>query len=55
MSTRIAINAYKAAYIMLESGLKLEEVKTALSSVSQPVKGYYYIGDVNKHIERVKK
>jgi hypothetical protein len=50
--TKIAINGYKAAYLMFDSGLGENAVQNGIYEIPQPTKGYYYVSDVMDYIKK---
>jgi len=50
MSTQICVSTRKLAYLMLEEGFSMEQVKVAAVEIGQPSKGYYPISKVFEYM-----
>lgn len=55
MADIIAVSAYEAAVLMLESGLSESQAQRGINTIKQPSKGYYTVTDVLDYIHDIKK
>ena len=55
MKSGMAISARRAANLMFQQGLEIEQAQKGIDTIRQPAKNLFYITDVYSYIERVTK
>ena len=55
MKSGMAISARRAANLMFQQGLEIEQAQKGIDTIRQPAKNLFYITDVYTYIERVTK